>query len=80
MVVFVEGFGAFVLIISESKTETMCMPIPRAPATQIVLNTTRQQYHQTTPFKYLGDALTENQILSDEIDRRIRARWKSFRR
>ena len=36
MVVFVEGFGGFVLTISESKTETMCMPIPRAPATQIV--------------------------------------------
>ena len=33
--VSVEVFGAFSLAISESKTETMCIPIPRAPATQI---------------------------------------------
>ena len=33
MVVFVEIFGAFGLTVSESKTETMCIPIPRAPAT-----------------------------------------------
>ena len=36
MAVFVEVFGTFGLTISESKTETMCMPIPRAPATKIV--------------------------------------------
>ena len=36
MAVFVEFFGAFGLTISESKTETMGMPIARAPATQIV--------------------------------------------
>ena len=34
--VFVEVFGTFGLTFSESKTETMCMPIPRAPATKIV--------------------------------------------
>ena len=34
MAVFVEVFGIFGLSISESKTETMCMPIPRAPATK----------------------------------------------
>ena len=40
MAVFVEVFGSFSLTISESKTETMCMPIPRAPATKIVFNAT----------------------------------------
>ena len=40
MVVFVEVFGTFDLAISESKTEIMCMPIPRVPATKIVFNTT----------------------------------------
>ena len=40
MAVFVEVFGTFGLTISESKTETMCMPIPRAPATKIVFNAT----------------------------------------
>ena len=43
--VFVEVFGAFGLTISESQTETMCMPIPLAPATKIVL----QRHGATVP-------------------------------
>ena len=50
MAVFVKVFGTFGLTISESKIETMYMPIPRAPAKQIVFNATRQQYRQTTSF------------------------------
>ena len=65
MAVFVEVFGAFGLTISESKTETMCMPIPRAPATNIVFNATGQQYRQTTSFTYLGGTVTEMPNLSD---------------
>ena len=80
MAVFVEVFVAFGLTISESKTETMCMPIPRAPATKIVFNATGQQYRQTTSFPYLGGTLTEMPNLSDEIDRRIRAGWMGFKR
>ena len=44
MMAFFEVFGTFGLTISKSKTETMCMPIPRAPATKIVFNATGQQY------------------------------------
>ena len=55
MAVFVEVFGTFCLTISESKTETMCMPIPRAPAAKIVFNATGQQYRQTTSFTYLEE-------------------------
>ena len=80
MAVFVEVFGAFGLTISESKTETMCMPIPRAPATKIVFNATGQQYHQTTSFTYLGGTVTEMPNLSDEIDRWIHAGWIGFKR
>ena len=40
MAVLAEVFGTFGSTISESKTETMCMPIPRAPATKIVFNAT----------------------------------------
>ena len=40
MVVSVEVFDASGLTISESKTDTMRMPIPRAPETQIVFNAT----------------------------------------
>ena len=42
MAIFVEVFGAFGLTISRNKTETMHMPIPRAPAKQIVSNATEQ--------------------------------------
>ena len=49
MAVLVEVFGAFGLNISESTTETMWMPIPRAPATKVVFNATGQQYRQTPP-------------------------------
>ena len=59
MVVFVEVFGAFSLTISKSKTETMCRPSPRAPATQIVFNATGQQYRLTISFAYLGGAVIE---------------------
>ena len=54
MEVFVEVFDTFGLAISESKTETMCMPIPRAPATKIVFNATRQQYCQDNFLHPLG--------------------------
>ena len=59
MAVVVKVFGTFCLIISESKTETMCMPIPRARATKIVFNATGQQYRQTTSFTYLGGTVKE---------------------
>ena len=80
MAVFVEVFGIFGLAISESKMETMCMPIPRVPATKTVFNTTGQQYRQTTSITYLGGTVTETPNLSDEINRRIHAGWMGFKR
>ena len=69
MAVFVEVFSTFGLTTSEGKTETICMPTPHAPATQIVFNATGHRYRQTTSFTNLGDTVTENPNLSDEIDR-----------
>ena len=80
LAVFVEVVDVFGLTISESKTETICMPIPRAPATKIVLNATGQQYRQTTSFTYLGGVVTETPNLFDKINRRIRAGWMSLKR
>ena len=60
MAVFVEVFVTFGLTISESKTETMCMPIPRATAMKVVFNATGQQNRQTISFTYLGGTVTEN--------------------
>ena len=47
------------------------MPIPCVLATQVVFYATEQEYHQTTLFNYLGNAVTETPNLSAEIDRRI---------
>ena len=77
---FREVFGTFGLTIPASKTETICMPIPRAPTAQVVFNATGQQYRQTTSFTYLGGTVTGTPNLSDEIDRRIRAGWMSLKR
>ena len=79
MAVFVHIFGEFGLTTSESKTETICIPIPRASATQIVFNVTGQQCRQTTSFTYLGGTVTETLSLSAEIDRRVCTGWMSFR-
>ena len=68
------------MTISESETETMSIPIPRAPATQIIFNAPGQQYSHTSSSLSLGEAVTETPNLLDEIDRRIRAGWASFRR
>ena len=56
--VFVEIFGTFGLTLSESKTETMCIPTARALVAKIVFNATGQEYCQTTYFPYLGGAVT----------------------
>ena len=80
MAVFVKVFGTFGLTISESKTETMDMPILRAPRTKIVFNATGKQYHQTTSFAYLEGTVTETPNLSDEINRRIYAGWMGSKR
>ena len=56
------------------------MPIPRAPATQIVFSATEQQYRQTISLTYLKGAVTETPKPAAEVDRRIQTGWVSFRR
>lgn len=75
---FSEVLGVFGLIISESKTEILFMPITRAPATQIGFNATGQKYHPTTPFPYLRGAVTETLNILTEIDRWIRVGRMGF--
>ena len=58
----------------------MSLLIPHTTATPIAFTTTGQRYRQTTFFVYLGGAITENSKLSADIDRWIRADWKSFNR
>ena len=79
MVVLVKVFGAFCLI-SESKTGTMWMLIPRAPATEICLRRHGEQYRQTTSFNYSGGTVSETLDMLDKMDLRIRKEWIRFRR
>ena len=80
MAVFVQVLVEFGLTISERRTETMSMPMPRAPATLILSNAVGQLCRQTTFFTHLGGAVTQTPDLADEVDGRIRAGWMSFRR
>ena len=77
MAVLVDVFGFFGLIIFESKTETMCMPIPKPPATKIVA--AGQYYYQITSTCLRG-AITEAISPSAEIGRWICASLMSFKR
>ena len=79
MAVFVVNLGRIWPDHPRKQDGDPCMPISRAPATQIDFNATGQQYRQTTSFNYLGGTVTETPNLSDEIDRSIRAGWMSFR-
>ena len=77
MMVLVKVFGEFGLPISDSKTETMYIPISRAPATQIVFHATEQQYGH---HRLEGTVTETSNKLSAEIEQRVRAGWKSLRR
>ena len=78
MAAFLVVFGIFVMTFSESKTETMRMPILCVPATHTVFNATGHQYYEITSFVHLRSAVNETPNLSAKIDRRIRTGWISF--
>ena len=73
MEVIVEVCGAFELTVSAKKTETMCMPPPRAPRTMARIEAAGQIYKQVQSFTYIGGAATETADMSVEIARQPRA-------
>ena len=82
MGVIVVMCAAFGLIVSEAKTEIMClrvMGMPESTATFSV-EAAGQVYNQTNEFVYLGGNVNHNADLSIEVDRRIRNAWFSFRK
>ena len=79
MEVVVEVCRAFVLTVSVSKTETMCMPPPCTPRTTVQVEVTRQTYKQVQSFTYLEGAVIEVPDMSVEIARRTRACWMRIR-
>ena len=82
MGVIVVMCAAFGLIVSEAKTEIMClrvMGMPESTATFSV-EAAGQVYNQTNEFVYLGGNVNHNADLSIEVDRRIRNARFSFRK
>ena len=82
MGVIVVVCAAFGLIVSEAKTEIMCLRakgMPESTATFSV-EAADQVYNQANEFVYLGGKVNRNDDLSIEVDRRIRNAWCSFRK
>ena len=74
--------AAFGLIVSEAKTENMCLcakGMPESTAT-FSAEAAGQVYNHTNEFVYLGGNVNHNADLSIEVDRRIRNAWCSFRK
>ena len=82
MGVIVVVCAAFGLIVSEAKTEIMCLRakgMPNSPATFSV-EAAGQVYNQTNEFVCFGGNVNQNADLSIEVDRRVRNAWFSSRK
>ena len=82
MGVIVVVCSAFGLIVSEAKTEIMCLRakgMPESTATFSV-EAAGQVYNQMNDFLYLGGNVNHNADLSIEVDRCIRKVWCSLRK
>ena len=74
--------AAFDLIISEAKTEIMCLRAKGMPEStdMFSVEAVGQVYNQTNEFVYLEGNFHHNADLSIEVDRRILNAWCSFRK
>ena len=82
MGVIVVVCSAFGFIVSEARTEIMCLRAERMPESTATLSVEAagQVYSQTNEFVYLEGNANHNADLSIEVDRRIRNAWCSFRK
>ena len=82
MGVIVAVCAAFGLIVSEAKTEIMCLRSKGIPESTAIFSveTAGQVYNQTNEFVYLGVNVNYNADLSIEAHRCIRNAWCSFRK
>ena len=63
--------SAFGLMVSEAKTEFMCLQIKGGGKVSFTINAAGQVYKQTIEFVYLGGAISADRYLSIEITRRL---------
>ena len=73
--------AAFGLIVSEAKSEIMCLRTKGMPESIAIFSVEAagQVYNQTKEFIYLGGNVNHNANLSIEVNRCIRNAWCSFR-
>ena len=74
--------AAFGLIVSEAKTDIVCLRAKWMPGSTATFSVEAAGlvYNQTNEFVYLGGNVHHNADLSIEVDRRIRKAWCSFRK
>ena len=82
MEVIVVVCAVFGLIVSEAKTELMCLRAKGVPESTAIFSVeaASQVNNQTNEFVYLKGNVNHNADLSIEVDRRIRNAWCSFRK
>ena len=80
MTVIVTACSAFGLMVSEAKTEIMCLRTKGGGKVSLTINAAGQVYKQTIEFVYLGGAFSADKDLSVEIPRRLQRAWACFQR
>ena len=71
MTAMVTACSAFGLMVSEAKTEIMCLQTKGGGKVSFTINAAGQVYKQTIELVYLGGAITADRDLSIEITRRL---------
>ena len=80
MSIIVRVAGQFGLMVSEPKTETMCMLAKNVQAHQLSITAAGMTFRQTPTFVYLGGQICQDETIDGEIRHRVRRAWACFRR
>ena len=81
MTVIVTACAAFGLMVSEAKTEIMCLQTKGGGHAPFTVTAAGQVYKQTVEFVYLGGAISADwDLRSVEVTRRIQRAWACFGR
>ena len=80
MSIIVRAAGRFGLLVSEPKTEIMCMLAKGMKACSFTVNAAGMVFNQTDKFVYLGGKICEDGSVEDEINHRVQRAQACFRR
>ena len=80
MLIIVGAAGSFGLMVSEPKTEIMCLLPRRMEKCQFTIKAAGQRYKQTDKFVYLGATMCESRKVDAELSNRIGQAWACYTR